>query len=318
VNKIDSSPEHVIQVATEFLNSSGMSPVDFARRVGYANNTMQQFMSGRYAAITRADRICAAILEYVSKASGNPDVFTGNLYETRTVAAMRGIFASMLERRKMCLLFGVPGLGKSDIARALIDQHNEQRNGRNCFIFRVNCRKKIRPRDLLKRICTSCGTQSDTGIDRAIGNLRVDFTGARVLLYFDEAQYLDEDCVDTVRELYDEAPRFSLCFAGADDLEKKFAKFTDPERIESRIADKFTLPSITAEEAATILRGELPELELDAASIHQQIEFATTAIRSKGRTQRYISVRRLMDSIIEVRSALASRPDESPKVQAIS
>jgi type II secretory pathway predicted ATPase ExeA len=230
---------------------------------------------------------------------------------------MRSVFTQLLERPQIFMVYAPPGSGKTDIARYLISQHNAQRPAEEkTYIFRVYCRARICPRDLMKRVATACGTEAHTAIDRAIHNLRWDFRGARVVLYFDEAQHLSIDCMEVVRELLDEDPRFSLCFAGSHELDRIFADFAGRlEQLERRISDKITLPPVTADEAAGILKSELAGLTLDAALIRQQIELATISVRVDRKAQRYISIGRLMAAIREIRAGLA-KPEISEKAEA--
>jgi DNA transposition AAA+ family ATPase len=296
------------KLASNFMVRTGMSPVDFARRIGYNFNTLQQFLNGHYSAITNSSRISGAILNFIENAPLDlEDAFNKNIYETGAVKVMRGVFAQLLTASQIFMVYAHPGSGKTDVARYLIALHNAQRAPEaGAYIFRVYCRKKISPRDLLKRICTKCGTPADTAIDRAIHNICWDFKGKRVVLYFDEAQNLSIDCLDTVRELFDEEPHFSLIFSGAEDLDQNFSKFTgNLERWERRITDRVTLPPVTTEEATGILRSELPEFTLDQAFIKQQLELATISVRVDKKTQRYISIGRLMATISEIRKSMA-------------
>jgi DNA transposition AAA+ family ATPase len=304
------------KLAATFLQHSGMSPVDFARRIGCNLSTYQQFMSGHYSSITNSPRVANAIISFVETSPLEEDRFEGTIYETGAVKVMRGVFARLLDRSQIYMIYAHPGSGKTDVARYLIAQHHAQ-SAPDAYIFRVYCRKKICPRDLLKRICTKCGTPADSAIDRAIHNLCWDFKGKRVVLYFDEAQNLSIDCLDTVRELFDEDPHFSLIFSGAEDLDQNFSKFTgNLERWERRITDRVTLPALTAEEAAGILRSELPDLVLDQAFIRQQIDLATISVRVAKATQKYISIGRLMANLSELRKSMADA--EAQKVQAVA
>jgi Cdc6-like AAA superfamily ATPase len=301
--------------ANEFLNRSGMSPVDFARRIHYSPSTLAQFRSGHYAAIADADRISAAILDFIASQPLDEQAFDKKIYETGAVRTLRSVFARLLEEPQMYLVYAPPGSGKTDVARYLIAQHNRQRSNDDEFIFRVYCRERICPRDLMKRVATKCGTQSDTAIDRALHNLAWDFRGKRVVLYFDEAQHLSLSCFETVRELLDEAPHFSLCFAGAEDLGHIFARFAGTlERFERRITDKITLPPVTAEEAAGILRSELGDLDLGAAEIRRQIDLATTTVRIEKKVHRYISIGRIMAAIAQIRKAAPMANADQPAV----
>jgi DNA transposition AAA+ family ATPase len=313
----------VIERAASYLTQTGMSPEDFARRIGYSHNTFAQFRCGHYSTITDTSKICAAILRFIEQNPPEHDAFEGRIYETGAVKTMRQVFDRLLDRPQIYMVYAPPGSGKTDIARYLIAQHNQAERGPvtagQSYIFRVYCRARICPRDLMKRVATACGTVSHTAIDRAINNLRWDFRGARVVLYFDEAQHLSVDCMEVIRELMDEEPRFSLCFAGSHELDRVFADFAGRlEQLERRISDKVTLPAVTADEAAGILRSELAGLDLDASDIRQQIEAATISVRVDRKTQRYISIGRLMASIKVFRDAMAAQPQASEKVEAIA
>jgi DNA transposition AAA+ family ATPase len=314
------SRTRVQALVDDYLNRSGISPDDFARRIGYSGNTLSQYRNGHYAAITSLDRIEAAILAFVRNNPVEVDTFVGTIYETAAVRAMRGAFANLLEEPQMYMIYGQSGLGKTDIARHLISQHNAAGGpDQKTFIFRIYCRVRICPRDLMKRVATACGSQSNTAIDRALDNLRWDFRGARVLLYFDEAQRLSIDCLETVRELLDEPPHFSLCFAGDGQLYSIFNYFAGKvEQLDRRIIDKVHLPAITEEEATGILRSELGALARDASLVQRQIALATTTVRIHQKIQRYISVGRLMAAIREIRKGSNAAVDSAEKVEAIA
>jgi hypothetical protein len=70
-----------------------------------------------------------------------------------------------------------------------------------------------------------------------------------------------------------------------------------------------TLPAVTADEAAGILRSELPGAALDSSHIRQQIELATISVRVDKKTRRYISIGRLMAAIREIREGLAAQAE---------
>jgi DNA transposition AAA+ family ATPase len=317
------NPERVVRLANDYVNRSGMSPYDFARRVGYAYPTMHMFLAGKYGQLTGADpaKMAEAVLDFIQRYPLDcTDIIGQTIYETETVRMMRKVFKRLLERPQIFLVYAPPGSGKTDVARHLIAQHNAQHGpDQDQYIFRIYCRARITPRDLLRRVAAACGTEAHSAIDRAIHNLRWDYRGKRVALYFDEAQHLSIDCLETVRELLDEDPRFSLCFAGSHDLDRIFARFAGTlEQLERRITDKITLPAVTADEAAGILRSELAGISIDQATVRQQIELATISVRVERKAQRYISIGRLMAAIREIREGLAPVPDAPEKVEAIA
>lgn len=312
--------QRVQALARDYIDRSGIGPADFARRIGYAYSTLNLFLNDKYCHVGGDDsQICAAVLNFVERYPvGADSAFQGQLYEIGNVRAMREIFARLFDRPQAYMVYAPPGSGKTDVANYLIAEHNRERASHNDrrFIFPIYCRQSIRPRDLMRRIAHACGTSATGEIDRIIANLRWEFRDARVTLYCDEAQHLSIECFETVRELLDQQPRFSLLFAGSHELERIFSRFAGTlEQLERRITDKITLPAVTREEAAGIVRSELQEVapNLDKALVHQQIEIATVQVRVKRDTQRYISIGRLMAAIRETREALLASEGEQQK-----
>jgi type II secretory pathway predicted ATPase ExeA len=308
------------QITQEYLNLTGMSTVDFARRIGVDHATLHMFITGRHGTATRirSERVAKLALGFMERnpMQANAPVSHG-IYETATVRAMRKVFTDLLERPQIYLVEAPPGSGKTDVARHLIAAHSADAGADpTSHLFRIYCRACITPRDLLRRVAAACGTPSDISTDRTIQNLRFEFRGKRVVLYFDEAQHLSIDCFETVRELLDEDPRFSLCFAGSqvDAAIRRFAGSL--EQLERRITDKITLPAVTAEEAEGILRSELSDFTIDTAGIREQIEAATITVRVERNNQRYISIGRLMAAIAQIRKGIAELEPLEQRMEA--
>lgn len=309
----DLNIQSVINRAQTYINRSGSTTIDFARRCGYAYPTMRLFLTGRYTNMTPDTvRLATAVMDFIDAHPIEEDTFTKQMYETSAVTAMRAIFARLLAKPQAYMVYAPPGSGKTDICKFLIAEHNAK-NDPIHHVVRVYCREKIRPRDLMRRIASKCGSEFGTSIERTIDNLRYDYRGKRVLLYFDEAQHLDITCFETVRELLDEQPRFSLCFCGSHELEKIFTRFAGTlEQLERRITDKITLPPVSREEAEGIMRSELSDMQVDTALLRQQIDLATISVRVAGKSQRYISIGRLMAAIDELRMMTAlEKPAEA-------
>jgi DNA transposition AAA+ family ATPase len=301
-----SSPEDARQIARDFLRRTGMAPADFSRRIGYHYSTFNQFMINRYrrGPGSREGAITEAILRFVGTHGETlPDQFSGKLYEIGNTRVMRTVLKRLCERPCILLCYAPPGSGKTDVARALIPEFR----GSDVEIRRVYCRAAISKRDLMRRIAIACGVVADLSIERTIANLRYDYAGKRVALYLDEAQHLSVECLETVRELYDEL-RWSLCFAGSHQLNKIFTKWAgDLEQMERRVTDKITLPAVTAEEADGIVRSELPSLS--ASKVRALIERAHVDIRVDGGVERYLSIGRVMASIRELQDLMPESAD---------
>jgi DNA transposition AAA+ family ATPase len=292
--------------ARSYLRRSGMAPADFARRIGYHYSTFSQFLLGKYrrGAESKETAICEAILRFLGTShDAGLDQFTGTLYEIGNTRAMRRILDRMCDGRCIVMAYAPPGSGKTDVARALLPEYA----GKGVEIFRIYCRAAITRRDLMRRIAIACGSIADLGIERTISNLRYDYAGRRAALYLDEAQHLSVECFETVRELYDELG-WSICFAGSHQLRRVFDKWTgDLEQLERRVVAKIALPAVTPEEAAGIIRSELPGL--DPAKAHSIIEAAHVDIRSDDGTQRYLSIGRLMAYIRETQKQMPRAAD---------
>ena len=304
------TPEEVRQLAKQFMRRTGMAPADFARRVGYHYATVTQFLRNKYrrGEGSKEHFICEAILRFLGANYGtvSGEKFDGKLYEIGNVRKMREVFQRLCDERCILMTYAPPGSGKTDVARALIPQYAKT----GVEIFRIYCRFGITKRDIMRRIAIRCGSVADIGIERTLDNLRFDYAGKRVALYFDEAQHLSIDCLETVRELYDEL-QWSLCFAGSHQIDQMFTKWIgNLEQLESRIIDKITLPDVTFGEAESIVHTELPGLT--PAKAHKLIEQSYVDIRSDGEIQRYLSIRRLMDQIREIQKMRPEFVDARP------
>jgi hypothetical protein len=309
MNDLSTAPEEARRLARNFLRRTGMNPVDFARRTGYHYATFWQFMKGTYArgANSKEAAITEAILAFVgSTQSQDENEFKGKLYEIGNTRVMRDVFRRLCEQPCIMLAYAPPGSGKTEVARALMPEFTTAETA----LFRVYCRAAITPRFLMQRVAVACGSIGSTHVERTIGNLRYDFAGRRVVLYLDEAQHLSVECLETIRELYDEL-RWSLCFAGSHQLDRIFSKWSgDLEQLERRVTDKVTLPAVTGEEAEGIIRSELPRLS--TAKVRALIERSHVDIRADKEVRRYLSIGRVMANIRELQELMPEAADAQP------
>ena len=61
---------------------------------------------------------------------------------------MRDVFARVLDRAQIFMVYAPPGSGKTDVARGLIAEHNRAAGARERkqHLFHIYCRVGIRPR----------------------------------------------------------------------------------------------------------------------------------------------------------------------------
>lgn len=285
----------------EYMQRTGLTSSDFARRINYSVASMYTFIQGRYQGSN--GRLCTTIREFIEQHPVQAMTRdAGKLYETENVTKLRGIFYECLDQQRAGVVYGGPGSQKTFALKHLIAELNcidLAKNGHGRRAYYVYCRQGIRPNDLLKRIARACGSSPIGNTDRVIQNLRFDFGNRRVLIVFDEAQHLDIASLETVREILDELG-CGLLFAGSHDVIRTFARSSELEQWNSRLRITAELPGLTDSEAEQIVKEEL-----GTASARQIAALLKDSrvpdIRKK---QDYISARRLFFGMTAIRERL--------------
>src|SRR6185437_8203195 len=293
----------VTQVLTEYLQRTGLTPTDFARRINYSAVALRFFMTGKYGSIAGSDAaIRAAIMDFINAHPIQPVTETnGKLYETQNVGLIRECFYQALDGRRAYYFRGAPGSQKSFVLQHLIAELNLaeiSKNGHGRRAFYVYCREGIKPTQLMKRVAEAAGSPTTGELDRILRNLRFDLGARKSIFVFDEAQHLDMHCLETLRELLDMPPHAGLLFAGSHELEKTFNRL-DMEQWHSRLHKGSELPGIQESEAAEIIRAELGEIK--PAKLQALINQCYTTDQRKGRQVRYISARLLFFALQSIK-----------------
>src|SRR6185312_1728215 len=285
----------VTQVLTEYLQRTGLTPADFARRINYSAVALRFFMTGKYGSIAGSDAaIRAAIMDFINAHPIQPVTETnGKLYETHNVRLIRECFYQALDERHAYYFRGAPGSQKTFVLQHLIAELNREeisKNGHGRRAFYVYCREGIKPTQVMKRVAEAAGSITTGEVDRILRNLRFDLGGRKVLFVLDEAQHLNVECLETLRELHDMPAHFGLLFAGSHELEKTFNRL-DMEQWHSRLHKGSELPGIQEHEAGDIIRAELGNVKQE--KIQALIKQCYTTDQRKGREVKYISARLL-------------------------
>jgi DNA transposition AAA+ family ATPase len=302
---------------SDYLARTGLFVSDFAQRVGCDDAAIRSFLRGKYHKIARSmPEMVGALTEFMNThPAGDSARVTGELYETANVRAIRATFQKLLPAPVAYVIYAPPGSQKSFVLEHEVAHLNHAATHQRAYY--VNARKDIRPRDLMRRICIECGSRTANDIDPMLESLRYDFRSLRVLLVIDEAQFLSIDCLETIRELLDHSPYFSLLLAGSHDLRKKFDEFSATlEQWNSRIIDKVRLPGLERPEAVGIIHREIGELlegresgEVDRM-IDGLIKGATVLDVFEG-GRHYINVRTLTNALTQIkRAALQPKAEE--------
>lgn len=304
-----------IAAVEHYIARTGLHRDDFAHRVGYSAVTFRKFLADRYHEVGGTDvHIRRAITKYIeTHPIEAPTRVAGELYDTANTRLIRRTFQQLIERPVAYMIYAPPGSQKTFGLENEVGRFNRQeigKNGHGRRAYYVYARQNLRALDLVRRIARACGVEANHQIDRTFINLAHEFQQRRVLLIVDEAQHLEIECLEILRELLDQPPHMSLLLAGSHDLKQKFDRFSATlEQWNSRIVAKVRLPGLVAEEARGIIHREIGDLlaalppQTAARKVEILIANATTRDAfEKGRT--YINVRTLTNALAQIRGRM--------------
>jgi DNA transposition AAA+ family ATPase len=314
-----------IQRVQDYLARTGLNRGDFARRVGVGVSSLGFFIGGTY------HNVAGTAVHLIKKLNEFMDVHPvtpltrvmGEIYDTANVRLIRDTFEKLLPRPVAYMIYAPPGSQKSFVLEHQVAELNasEIANPAGRRAFYVYVRKDITPRALVKRICIACGCRSNNDVDAMLNNLRFEFRNIRAVLVFDEAQRLSIECLETIQELLDQPPFFSLLFAGTHDLRKRFDENSASwEHLNSRVIAKVLLPGLERKEAREIVEREVGPLlkQLPARVAEERI----TALIAKATVadfyndkRPYINVRTLTNALNQIKAAAEAQPESSNKLE---
>ena len=305
----------------DYLQRTGLTQAEFARRVQYAHKTLRMFLSDKwYHVAGNSDYICRAINKYIGThpIAPAPQPF-GEIYDTANVRAMRETFKALLRRPVAYMIYAPPGSQKSFVLEHLVGELNGQESAKReptQAAFYLYAIAQMTPSQVMKAVTIACGASSAGDRMSMARNLAHDFQGRRVLLVMDEAQHLSINAFETLRVLLDQPPHFSLLFAGSHDLKQTFDKFSATlEQWNSRIVDKVRLPGVKADEAEGIIRREIGELlkasTPDGARKRIRALIAGSTVKDAfEKDRRYINVRTLTNALEQIKLQAEAAKDE--------
>jgi len=301
--KIELPEDREVRVMLEeFLAISGFTEKDFGDACGYSRAAINLYRAGKYKGDEKGTlAIRAAIKEYIEGHRDQARRDLGKLYRKRNYQMLRKAFYGALDHGWAYCVYGPPGTQKSYVAEALIEDLRQQdaaKNGSARRVAYVYCRAGIKPMNLLQRIGIAAGMPSQGRVDQLIRKLQFHFSSRRVLLVLDEAQHLDDDCVEVVRELLDRPPYFGLLFMGSHDLQKIFQRL-EMEQWRSRLQKAIELPGLDEEEATEIIAAELGTRP--KAAVEKMIASSRVRDLRRGPDYTYISARSLFFAIEQVK-----------------
>lgn len=298
------SDEETRQRIRSFMWRSGLNTCEFAEQIGYAHSSLTLYLAGRYDLHHERDvntlAIRAAAKEYIDLHEiGQQISLRGRHHNTSSFAEARRAALNALERGTAYVIDGPPGTEKTWSLRQIEREINDNRLGRAVYVY---ARVKHSPLSFLQECCVSAGIPSRGTIDMVLRKLRFFLAEGRTLLMIDEAQHLDHDGLEVLRQLLDLPPHFGVVLAGSHDLTQRLSHW-QMEQWRSRLRKTLYFTGPTQAEARAILRAELGEMSdadcddaiANCRSTAQRMEIVSGKPISKSFT--YISARDLFGAI---------------------
>lgn len=293
----------------DYMERAGLTLRQFAVCIGYSVPALSNFVNGKYERISSdSSQIRAAIASYMERHPLGAMEFTpGKLYDTGNVKMLRRYFYEALDKCRCGCVEGNPGTQKSFVAQHLVYELNQaelSKNGAGKRAYYIYCPPQITPRQLIQQIAETVGAvASGINVRAIVKNIRHTVGSRRALLLLDEAQHLDINAMETVRELHDLPPHFGLLFLGSHNFgERLMQNALQMEQWNSRFHFRKRLPGLDEEEAQEIIRAELGA-KASAAVVKKLTENSKSGDLRSGGKEQYVSARKLFYALADLTEA---------------
>lgn len=267
-----------------FLLCSGLTRSEISDFIGYGHSSLTLFLNGHYAKHHPREQnslaIRAAIKEFLDlQELASPHQKTGRHYPTEAYKQIRTAAFNALKKGVAYIVDGPPGTEKTESLRRIQQEINQGTDGR-CFY--VYARINHSPQSFLMECCVAAGIPNRGTIDQLLRKLAHFLHKDRIVLFVDEAQHLDTNGLEVLRQLVDLPPYFGVVLAGSHDLTQRLSHW-QMEQWRSRVRKTINLTGPGVAETRHILRSELGDLS-DA-------ECDETIAQCKAEAERVLMVR---------------------------
>jgi DNA transposition AAA+ family ATPase len=287
-----------------YLSRADISHAELAEQINYGKSSIHTFMQGRYPAGDDS-YIRAELWDFMERHPLESKTRAkAQLFETENFRHIQKYFRRATEFGEWVLLYGPPGTQKSFVLDHLICEQHREKRLRAVYVYASH---EMRPLAMLKRIGREMGAPIRVSAKERLLNIVVNSFRQREdvpAIVIDEAQHLNVNCLETIRELHD-IGGCGVVLAGSHML---YRGFMAPERkghleqLLSRIDHRDELPGLRESEVGEIAERELGKKlgekflkELVGSCLVDDI-FAGTETRS------YLSVRRLVKQLAQYKA----------------
>jgi len=179
-----------------FLEKEGLRQAHVARSLGVSSSQISQWLSGKYAGDTKTLEVnLKNFMENYSTKQANSSHNTLETMDLSNYTAAMFVADEAIVNQEMAVLYGMPGTGKSVVARAFAASHPE-----TIFIEVV---PGIRVDSLLKLIAAKLGISGVRGGDELIWAIAREFERREGVLLIDEAEHLTTKGLEVLRRIHD-------------------------------------------------------------------------------------------------------------------
>ncbi len=229
------------------------SYADLARDLGYTENSslMSQYFAGKYAGnIVLLERRISELLKRESELATLIEQST--FEDERFKFVETSVFKRLNEAAKMCQLRGQIGrlTGKSGLGktRAILEYQK-----RDSGVIVIQAHKYFTAKEVFREITAKCGIEARGTIHTMMLAIVEKLKGTRRLIIIDEAEHLNANTLDEVRQLNDRAG-VGVLYVGTEKFKSKITTLRgDYGYIVNRIKVPATLAPITILDAKMLI-----------------------------------------------------------------
>jgi len=328
------SDDEVSARARDFQQRSGLTSAEFSQAIGYGVSSLSVFLNGNYSSALTADHdgsrntlnIKARLLDFMNRWDAvQGSTRQQSIHRTADVERVTEACAKALANASAYVIDGPPGTQKT-ISLRLFEREIKQASGRGRAIY-IYARQGHRPMSFLRELCNTAGIPNRGDIDKLVRKLRFFLAEQRILLMVDEAQHLEKDTLEVLRQLLDLPPYFGVVLAGSHQVSETLdsARMT---QWHDRARATLELQGPSQAECREIIRAELqpifPDRISDADCDEMIRDCWVTAVRSSrgekrgAKTLNYISARLLFFAVADIHQHHAKQGTPANGVQKVS
>jgi len=229
------------------------SYADLARDLGYAENSslMSQYFAGKYAGdLVKLER---RIVEFLRRESELQELIEwSSLEEERFRFVETSVFKRLNEAAKMCQLRGQIGRLTGESGRGKTRAVLEYAR-RDSGVIVIQAHKYFTAKEVFREIAYKCGIEPRGTIHTLMLGIVEKLKGTRRLIIIDEAEHLNANTLDEIRQLNDRAG-VGVLYVGTEKFKSKITTLRgDYGYIVNRIKVPATLAPITVSDVKMLV-----------------------------------------------------------------